>query len=136
MKAPTGIVLAAAVLGALCTPVLADSPPVDAKHPRLAPAAPVYGPGPAWPGPRRLHRARRIGGFAVAAGPVYGREPRYYPGAGGASPNAGFGALAPVPVAVVGYREPYIGRGLIYNVPPEPTWAVWSRRSEVISVRY
>ena len=105
--------------------------PVPATH--IA----AHAPRPAWSGQRRVRRVHRYDAVAVSAGPVYGREPRYYPGAGGASPNAGFGAFAPTAVAVVGYREPYIGRGLIYNVPPEPTWVTaWSRRSNVISVNY
>ncbi|WP_375460504.1 hypothetical protein [uncultured Enterovirga sp.] len=135
MRIPIGLALAAALAAAsAAAPALADAPPERAyRRPHVAPFAI---PRPEWTGPRRMRHGHRHPGFAVAAaGPVYGREPRYYPGMGGASPNAGFGAVSPV--AVVGYREPYIGRGLVYNVPPEPTWAVgWSRRSNVVSVKY
>ncbi|MDB5592375.1 hypothetical protein [Enterovirga sp.] len=137
MKLPIGLVLATL---AASVPALADAPPVDAKRVRLGPpsaAVPMRAALPAYrplPTARRAARVHRFDRFAVAGGPVYGAEPRYYPGAGGASPNAGF--APPVPVAVVGYREAYIGRGLLYNTPPEPTWASWSHRSDVISVKY
>jgi hypothetical protein len=57
-------------------------------------------------------------------------EPVFYPGAGNAAPGAidGLGVLPyhpPRGLQVVEYREPYIGRGLIYNVPPDP----WLARS-------
>lgn len=78
------------------------------------------------------HAGHRHHGFRTYSGPGPAYGPRYYPGYGNASSNAGFGALAPAPVAVTLYREAYIGRGLIYNTPPEPHW----RSSTVISVKY
>lgn len=135
---PVLAVLAAAGAAlSLAGPARADAPPpVRGYEPR---AAPVVHPSR----PRfRRHSHRVHAGYRLSgAGPVYGAEPVYYPGAGGASPNAGFGALAPVPVAVSEYREPYIGRGLIYNVPGEPTWSswrsggAWRSRGPVISVK-
>lgn len=136
MNASLGLALALAA-AIVSVPALADAPP-DARHAVPAPGAIAgHHPRTVSIAPRRMRRAHRFDSVAVvAAGPVYGREPRYFPGAGGASPNAGFGA--PIPVAVVGYREPYIGRGLIYNTPPEPNWTLvgWSGRSNVISVKY
>lgn len=132
MKTSIGLALLA---GFAALPALADAPPPSRRGTGAAPAH--HGPQAGWSGARRHrhHHGVRVRGYAaVSAGPVYGPEPHYYPGAGGASPNAGFGAVRAV--AVVGYREAYIGRGLVYNTPPEPHWAVWSHRSDVISVKY
>lgn len=111
-------------------PSLADASP-EGGYGRVRAARP-YG----WHGPRR-HGWRRHGhgrgGFAGGfGGPVYGREPALYPGLDAGSPNSGFGALSPRPVAVSEYREAYIGRGLFYNTPPQPYFP----SSGTISVRY
>lgn len=79
--------------------------------------------------PRHRHGPVRV---FVPGGPGYGPEPVTYPGMGGALPSGGFMVSEPLPVAVTLYREAYIGRGLIYNVPPLPGFA----SQPVISARY
>lgn len=132
------VLLAAFVLlAAAASPVVADAPPDRgfARRPVPSHAEPILR-GPA-PSPRyaRAIRPRRFHGpgpVFIPGGPAYGAEPAYFPGMGAGSPNAGFGAFDPVPVAVTQYREAYIGRGLIYNVPPQPSLGA----TNVISVRY
>lgn len=109
-------------------PVLADAPGTMSG----AGLSPSFRPGhhghrPAY-GARRI-RVRGYGYGFAANGPVYGPEPPYFDGTGAASPSGGYGDA---PIALSLYREAYIGRGLIYNVPPQP----FLRSSNVISVRY
>lgn len=74
---------------------------------------------------------------AVSAGTLnvtatYGAEPAYYRGTGGARSNGEIFAVRSARVQVVEYHEPYIGRGLLYNLPPEP----FGRSAAVVSARY
>lgn len=129
----------AALLAAAASPARADAPPDRGFARRPVPSRLEAAPALRRRAPDmrdvRIDRPRRHDGTGpgfIPRGPRYGAEPPYFPGMGGASPNAGFGAFGPVPVAVTEYREAYIGRGLIYNVPPQPDFA----SSNVISVRY
>ena len=63
---------------------------------------------------------------------------RFYPGAGGAAHRSldAYGVIQEygvAPAEIVEYREPYIGRGLVYNTPPDPFVV---RRQTVIRARY
>lgn len=63
---------------------------------------------------------------------------RFYPGAGGAAHRSldeygVFQEYGIAPAEIVVYREPYIGRGLAYNTPPDPFVI---RRQQVIRARY
>lgn len=63
---------------------------------------------------------------------------RFYPGAGGAAHRSldeygVFQEHGVAPAEIVVYREPYIGRGLVYNTPPDPFVI---RRQTVIRARY
>lgn len=63
---------------------------------------------------------------------------RFYSGAGGAAhrsldPYDVVQEFGVAPAEIVVYREPYIGRGLVYNTPPDP-FSV--RRQTVIRARY
>ena len=128
------VCIAAAFAATFAGTAFADAPP-DARHPVPPPGrvAPYAGPAPGYGRPRYGHRYRPTYGHAVMVrGSAYGPEPRYYPGLGNASPNAGLGVSHPQLVAITQYREAYIGRGLFYNTPGEPPWP--SRAT--ISVRY
>lgn len=62
----------------------------------------------------------------------------FYPGAGGAAHRAldesgVFQEYGVAPAEIVVYHEPYIGRGLVYNTPPDPFVI---RRQTVIRARY
>ena len=72
-------------------------------------------------GARRDHFGSAYGG---EISPQYGAKPPFFPGAGGAAPDG--------PVLLAEYREPYIGRGLIYNVPPDPFY----RSGYVVRAKY
>ena len=63
---------------------------------------------------------------------TYGAEPAYYPGTGGGASNGAFFAARSARVQVVEYHEPYIARGLLYNVPPERLGS----SAAVVSARY
>lgn len=128
-------VLFAALVLAAASPSLADAPPDRGFARRPVPSRPdpiLRGPAPSARYARAVRPRRVHGPIFIPGGPAYGAEPAYFPGMGGGSPNAGFGAFDPVPVAVTQYREAYIGRGLIYNVPPQPHPGA----TDVISVRY
>lgn len=137
MRAPA-LLLALGAAALAGGPAAADAPPRDMakrpvlNRPVLAPLAPDSGHA------MRVHRVHRrphsVRAAIAAVGPGYGPEPPYFPGMGGASPNAGFGNALPVQVTL--YREAYIGRGLIYNTPPEPQGQASYAHSNVISVRY
>lgn len=67
----------------------------------------------------------------------YGAD-QFYPGAGGAAhrsldPYGVIQEYGVAPAEIVVYREPYLGRGLVYNTPPDPFVV---RRQTVIRVRY
>ena len=109
---------------ATTTPALADGM-VDGPH-GGGWARGGHGYGHGRRGPR--HHAVRHRGHAGGWG--YGGHGGGY---GGGHFYAGAGAGAPFgPAVVAEYREPYIGKGLIYNVPPDP----WAYMSGVISAKY
>lgn len=99
---------ALAVLAALTgSPALADGPdPAVRPH-----------PGPGYGYAHRRHAWHRHRGY---------RGPGYSVGSYGAPPAYG---MVSGPSE---YTEAYIGRGLVYNTPPEPYWP----STDVISVRY
>jgi hypothetical protein len=77
-------------------------------------------------GQRRLTHAQAEPIFAEAA------DPALFVGADLAAPAFG-------PIAVVEYRAPYIPRGVIYNVPPQPVFAHghgYGHRRAVIRAKY
>ncbi len=91
-----------------------------------AAAADLYGAGGyggGGEGGRHHGRGHRAFHGAAADG-SYG-EPRFFPGRAFAEPGPGL---------IVEYREPYIGRGLVYNVPPD-LYGPRSRRG-VVTARY
>ena len=96
----------------------------DARRPTLQKSGRYYAERRA---PRRHVGARRHG-FGPAHGgeipPHYGAKPPFFPGSGGAAPDG--------PVLLAEYSEPYIGRGLIYNVPPDPFY----RSGYVVRAKY
>lgn len=96
--------LALASLGATAH---ADGMP-DQQHPGYGPTASRND------GPARIRGGRR-GHVRYHAGAI-AREAASY----GPPPPA---VHAPVGPMLVAYREPYLPRGVLYNVPPPPTWA-------------
>lgn len=64
---------------------------------------------------RRVRRGGYARSYRGELAPAYGAHPPFFPGAGHAAPDG--------PAVLAEYREPYIGRGLIYNVPPDPFFA-------------
>lgn len=111
-------------------PALADAPgDASGAGPSVGHARVHHGYRSAYGGRGTRVRGSFQGYGFAAGGPGYGPEPPYFDGTGGASPSGGFGGA---PVALSLYREPYIGPGLVYNVPPQP----FLRASNTISVRY
>ncbi|TDR85180.1 hypothetical protein [Enterovirga rhinocerotis] len=109
------------------SPALADAPPAGYRgHARPAPA--YHRPSRLGHAPvRRHHRRYAASGRGYAIGPSYGGLPPFYPGEGAAASH-----LQGAPVMMTLYREAYIGRGLIYNTPPQTS----APRGPVLSVRY
>lgn len=132
----TASVAAAAAL-ALLSPARAGGLYVDDGYGAHVEAGAHHG----WRHARATHGWRsdrhRAWDAAVSAGTLdvtatYGAEPAYYHGTGGAVSNGEIFAVRSARVQVVEYHEPYIGRGLLYNLPPEPL----GRSAAIVSARY